>query len=136
LIVQADSGIDKVNLWLDEFLGFDYIGAPWPLSDDAYIDPFGNHQRVGNGGFSLRSKKLLEVPLFSHVEWNPNSSNFYRHMNANSFSEDGNICVHNRHIYESAGCQFAPLEIALKFSRELPVSEYQGTGTFGYHKYK
>src|ERR1700687_3454326 len=37
--------------WREEFLGCDYIGAQWFWHDDA--------MRVGNGGFSLRSRKLL-----------------------------------------------------------------------------
>jgi hypothetical protein len=136
LVVQADSGILFKDSWKDDFLNFDYIGAPWPIKMDAYIDPFGHHQRVGNGGFSLRSKKLLNVPNQIEIPWNPNDSDFYRHMGANSFSEDGNICVHNRHLYEEMGCKFAPLEIALLFAKELPVPEYDGSNTFGYHKYK
>jgi hypothetical protein len=76
------------------------------------------------------------VPNEIEIPWNPNTSDFYRHMGANSFSEDGNICVHNRHLYEAQGCEFAPLEIALKFSKELPVPEYDGSKTFGFHKYK
>jgi tetratricopeptide (TPR) repeat protein len=37
--------------WREEFLGCDYIGAQWFWHDDG--------MRVGNGGFSLRSRKLL-----------------------------------------------------------------------------
>ena len=40
----------------DDFLIYDYIGAPWPVSQDD------NYLGVGNGGFSLRSKsKMIEV---------------------------------------------------------------------------
>jgi len=136
LLVQADSWITNPEVWTSDFLNYDYIGAPWPVVDNAYIDPFGVHQRVGNGGFSLRSRKLLLVPNEIDIPWNPNESSFYRHMGANSFSEDGNICVHNRHLYIQAGCLFAPLEVALKFSRELPVPEYNNELTFGFHKYR
>lgn len=136
LIVQADSCITYASKWSEDFLNYDYIGAPWPIKADAYIDPFGVHQRVGNGGFSLRSRKLLNVPNEIDIPWDPNNSEFYKHMGANSFSEDGNICVHNRHLYEKMGCKFAPLEIALQFAKELPVPEYDGSITFGYHKYK
>ena len=50
LIFQTDSVIcDENNDLLDEFLKYDYVGAPWK---DA----------VGNGGFSLRRKsKTLEI---------------------------------------------------------------------------
>ena len=39
--------------WRPEFLDYDYIGAVWPHVLDKY--------NVGNGGFSLRSKALLEA---------------------------------------------------------------------------
>ena len=136
LLIQADSWVVNPEIWSHEFLDYDYIGAPWPIVENAYVDPFGNHQRVGNGGFSLRSKRLLNVPDRIDIPWNPNESTFYKHMNANSFSEDGNICVHNRHLYEQAGCVFAPLEVALRFSRELDVPEHKGAKTFGFHKYR
>ena len=47
------------------------------LVKDSYIDPFGNQHQVGNGGFSLRSKKLLEVPTKVEVPWETNNSDFY-----------------------------------------------------------
>lgn len=136
LVIQGDGYVINPRLWVDEFLKYDYIGAPWPIMTNSYIDPFGNHQRVGNGGFSLRSKKLLEVPNTHHIEWDVNKSDFYRHMGASSLAEDGNICVHNRHVFEEAGCVFAPLEIAMSFSRELDIPEYDGRKTFGFHRYR
>ncbi|MBU1935074.1 FkbM family methyltransferase, partial [Patescibacteria group bacterium] len=51
LIYQEDSCIFKHNI--DDFLGWDYIGAPWPLTQDT------NSQMVGNGGLSLRSKSVM-----------------------------------------------------------------------------
>lgn len=134
LIVQADGYVLNPKLWKPEFLEFDYIGAPWPIKDDAYIDPFGNHQRVGNGGFSLRSKKLLELPATKKVPWEVNVGNFYRHEGAGFYSEDGNICVHNRHIYEAEGCRWPDVRLSLDFSVETHVEEYTGAPTFGFHK--
>jgi Protein of unknown function (DUF5672) len=134
LKIHADGYVINPKKWDDDFLKWDYIGAPWQIRGDAYIDPFGNHQRVGNGGFNLRSKKVLEVPLRTHIEWNVNQSDYYKHMGENNFAEDGNICVHNRHIFEASGVKFAPLDIALKFSVEQKVLEYRGVKTFGYHK--
>jgi hypothetical protein len=134
LIVQADGYVLTPKAWHQNFLSYDYIGAPWKISDEAYIDPFGNHQRVGNGGFSLRSKKLLDVPNQTKIPWEINTNNFYNHMGVGLYSEDGNICVHNRHLFEAAGCTFAPLEVALSFSIEQKTSEYDGRTTFGFHK--
>lgn len=134
LFTHDDSWVINPDVWEDSWLEYDYIGAPWPISETAYIDPFGNHQRVGNGGFSLRSKKLLEVPLNHQVDFEVNVGDFYKHMNAGLYNEDGNICVHNRHIFEKAGCKFAPVEIAAKFSHEAWCPEIEGITPFGFHK--
>src|SRR5918993_121816 len=53
LIVQWDGFVLNADGWAPEFLSYDYIGAPWPQFPDG--------QDVGNGGFSLRSRKLLEA---------------------------------------------------------------------------
>jgi hypothetical protein len=134
LIVQADGYVLHSSKWSNDFLSYDYIGAPWRVKKDAYIDPFNKNQRIGNGGFSLRSAKLLHTPNSKKVEWNINESNFYNHMGVNSQAEDGIICIHNRHVYEEAGNVFAPIEIALNFSCEQKVDEYIGKLTFGFHK--
>lgn len=134
LVVQADGYVLNSNKWDDIFLNFDYVGAPWKVRSDAYIDPFGNHHRVGNGGFSLRSKKLLEVPLNKEIIWDVNTNDFYKHMGVNNQAEDGIICVHNRHLYLEEGCKFAPFEIALNFSKEQNLPENLKLKTFGFHK--
>jgi hypothetical protein len=53
LVVQWDGFVLDARSWDPQFLEFDYIGAPWPQFDDGHD--------VGNGGFSLRSRKLLEA---------------------------------------------------------------------------
>ena len=133
LYIHADSWVLNPEQWDNDWLNYDYIGAPWPYSETAYIDPFGNHQRVGNGGFSLRSKKLLEVPLKADIPFDVNRGMFYKHMNVGLFNEDGNICVHNRHIYEEHGCVFAPVEVAAHFSHEHQVPETETIIPFGFH---
>lgn len=136
LMIHPDGFIINPDCWTDEFLEWDYIGAPWPVRNDAYIDPFGNHHRVGNGGFTLRSKKLLETPANCNVSFEVNEGDFYKHMNAGAYNEDGNICVHNRHIFENNGCKFAPVEIAALFSHETPTPETKLVEKpFGFHRY-
>ena len=68
LVTQGDGFIINPQLWSEEFLNYDYIGAPWRKnshlvnSQGQTVDILDlNKNRVGNGGFSLRSKKLLEV---------------------------------------------------------------------------
>ena len=133
ITIQADGFIINPTKWDNDWLNYDYIGAPWEYSNNAYLDPWGNHQRVGNGGFTLRSKKLLEVPLHAHIQFDVNWGKFYKHMDAKNTAEDGNICVHNRHIYEVLGCKFAPIEVAAKFAHEKPIKETQGIVPFGFH---
>ena len=136
LTIHADGYVINPRKWSSVFLEFDYIGAPWPVRHDVFVDPFGRTQRVGNGGFSLRSRKLLTVPQKHNVVFDINQSNFYRHMDAGLLHEDGNICVHNRHVYEEAGCRFAPVEIAARFSQEHFVSEARWITPFGFHRQK
>jgi ADP-heptose:LPS heptosyltransferase len=49
LVIQHDGYVLCGDAWNVEFLNYDYIGAPWLYPDN---------RNVGNGGFSLRSKKL------------------------------------------------------------------------------
>jgi hypothetical protein len=135
LVVQGDGYVINPKQWTDDFLNYDYIGAPWPALKTAYVDPFGHSQRVGNGGFSLRSKKLLTVPQNIEIPWDVNEGSFYNHFGAGSLAEDGNISVHNKHLFEQEGCRYAPVEVAVHFSQELPVPEARGITPFGFHKY-
>lgn len=122
LIIQDDGFVRNPHLWSDEFYDYDYIGAVWPEPKDdfSYRDPFGNLVRVGNGGFSFRSKWLLQLASHIGLEW----KQYYGFWN-----EDGFICCHNRHFYEVYGCKFAPVDVAQKFS-----TEWVGDGnSFGFH---
>jgi tetratricopeptide (TPR) repeat protein len=53
LLVQWDGYVVNPSAWQPAFLDCDYIGAKWFWHDDG--------MSVGNGGFSLRSRKLLEA---------------------------------------------------------------------------
>jgi hypothetical protein len=134
LLVQPDGFVLFPEKWNNGWLKYDYIGAPWAYVEDAYIDPFGNHHRVGNGGFSLRSRKFLEVPTKVEVPWETNNSNFYwMPEGVVNYHEDGNVCVHNRHIFIEQGCKYAPVEVAVRFSQETRVPECDGIIPFGFH---
>ena len=63
LIVQADSFVVNSRLWKNEFLEYDYIGGPWPNKIEINPNLILHLEKnpVGNGGFSLRSKKLVEA---------------------------------------------------------------------------
>jgi hypothetical protein len=49
LTVQHDGFIVNSQLWNNDYLKYDYIGAPWKIRDDCYLNPDGKHIRVGNG---------------------------------------------------------------------------------------
>ncbi len=123
LLIHADGYVINPELWDDQWLQYDYIGAPWPLpvDDFSYKDERGELQRVGNS-VSLRSVKLMV--LASGRPW----KSYYGNTN-----EDGFICCHNRKWLESKGCNFAPLEVAKHFSKEHTIPENVGLETFAFH---
>lgn len=53
LVVQWDGFVSDAGRWDPAFLEVDYLGAPWGRP--------GPGQAVGNGGFSLRSRRLLQA---------------------------------------------------------------------------
>lgn len=125
MLIHADGYVVRPDLWRNEWLDYDYIGAPWPLPQDdySYRDIYGNIIRVGNS-VSLRSKRLLMAPSFHSFKWKP----YYGNTN-----EDGFLCVHNRHVLEALGMRFAPLEVAKYFSKEHEIPENVGLETFAFH---
>lgn len=127
LLIQPDSCIIHPELWNNNWLKYDYIGAPWAIRDDAYIcHDTGEHVRVGNGGFSLRSKKIMNAPLIYNLPL----------LSEQGYdNEDGNICVYHRVQMKKIGIKFAPVDVAAKFSFENPVPENGGIIPFGYHKH-
>ena len=127
MLIHADGFVVNPESWRDEFLDYDYIGAPWPLpSDDfSFKDIKGDVIRVGNS-VSLRSKKLLNVPIDRNLEW----KSFHGYYN-----EDGYICVNYRHEYLDAGCNYADINVAKYFSHETMIPEVQGILPFAFHKH-
>jgi hypothetical protein len=126
LTIQRDGVVVHPKLWSDEFLNFDYIGAPWPI-DNAFKANNGKYVRVGNGGFSLRSKKLLALGKEKEIPFASSTGLVH---------EDVFICVENGEEYESAGIRFADIETAAKFSREFILPETRWVTPFGFHKHR
>jgi hypothetical protein len=125
IIIHHDGYVISPELWDPEWLKYDYIGAPWPLPQDSfsYRDINGVIQRVGNS-VGLRSKKLMDLPIKLNMEW----KSFH-----GFFNEDGYISVNMRHVFEEHGCKFAPLEVAVHFSKEHEIPENKGLSTFMFH---
>jgi hypothetical protein len=109
LTVQWDGYILDARNWTDDFLAVDYIGAPWPQFDDGHD--------VGNGGFSLRSRRLLSACA--------------DHRISGSEAEDIAVCRSARPWLESEyGIRFADSDLARRFSYERTPP--QGD-EFGFH---
>jgi hypothetical protein len=109
LIVQWDGFVTHPELWRPDFLSVDYIGPPWYHG--------GHPGMVGNGGFSLRSKRLLET--LASLE-NLDTAE----------PEDMVICVQRRSELEREhGIRFAPLALAQDFGCEY--GDYRPS--FGFH---
>lgn len=54
---------------LEEFIGkYDYIGAPW-VKHVMWYDLYPRKYSVGNGGFSLRSRRLCEIASTVYNKW-------------------------------------------------------------------
>ena len=129
LLVQNDGYITDVSQWSDDFFDYDYIGAPWPIPPEedktTYRTPVSKLIRVGNGGFSFRSRRLLRAPTILELEFTDKGTGFPH--------EDGFLCVHSRDELEKNGIKFAPIHIAAQFSTELTVPET--VKSFGGHRY-
>ena len=116
LIYQEDSCIFKDNI--TDFLKYDYIGAPWPRTQDD--NPF----CVGNGGFSLRTKQHMidVIKTISIDDTIFNSSTL-------SYMRNNNLTVAPEDVYFSLNMiQFkigvvAPYAAAKAFSTETVLNE-------------
>lgn len=123
LVIQADSWVLRPELWTNEFLDYDYVGAPWVA--DTHFTAEGVGVRVGNGGFSLRSKKLLKSFIDLNLPFTDGGKGFTH--------EDGQISNYHRKTLEDSGIKFAPVKLAALFSHETDVPE--SVPSFGFHKH-
>jgi ADP-heptose:LPS heptosyltransferase len=111
LVTQWDSYVIDGSRWTDEFMAYDYVGASW-IETDGFS--------VGNGGFSLRSRKLMEGAANDSVV-------------SVTHPEDNVLCKIYRPFFENVyGCKWAPEELADRFSFELKEPTQP---TFGFHSF-
>ena len=108
LVTQWDGFVVDANAWDDAFLQYDYIGAVWPEQPESLS--------VGNGGFSLRSRRLLEAT--AATRW------------PDEHPEDEALCRRHRAEVEALGLCFAPPSLARRFAFE---NEQPRGPAFGFH---
>lgn len=114
LVIQWDSFVIHPELWTNSFLTYDYIGAVWPHHPTT---------AVGNGGFSLRSVKLLQAMKKPGFE--------------KKHPEDYCICVDNKEfLAQECGIRIAPTGVAEQFAVERspwhPAFGFHGFFNFGH----
>jgi hypothetical protein len=137
LIVQQDGWALNGSNWRDDWFRFDYIGAPIHaagLDGKLYV----GYSWVGqpraipvlNGGFCLRSRRLLEAPTKYGICYSMPREPLLR-------NEDIQLCLTLRDALERRGLCFAPLEHARFFSVEYMHPYLHGdlqlSKVFGHH---
>lgn len=130
LTVQLDGYIVNPNLFSQDFLAYDYVGAPWRSTRKR---PLQAGREVGNGGFSLRSQKFLKAAseLRWHKEWQHIDVPTKYHGN-----EDYFLCVVKHDEMVEKGVRYAPVPIAKRFSIQAGDQLSRGHNlhtTFGFH---
>jgi hypothetical protein len=122
LTAHSDGFPINPHMWTDEYLNYDFIGAPWPwkIGNDEL-----NMGKSFNGGFSLRSSKFVKlqtrIPKI-HQRWH----------------EDAVVTDIHRPWFLSNGCRYSTYELAKQFSLELdlPDSKNDINNVFGFHYQK
>lgn len=123
LLIQYDGFVLNPDKWLSEFLEYDYIGSPDMIVNKELVS-VEDDRRVGNGGFSLRSKRLLELLQKSEeVDTNIN------------FGEDYMICYTYRDFLKGKGIRFAQEGLGNKFSTDAIHFKQNSKkiNSFGFH---
>lgn len=131
ITVQNDGYPINISSWNDSFLAYDYVGAPvcwhdWKHLVKVPFDDFYEHGlwEVGNGGFSLRSKAIMQAA--GNLVKRKYGSSYY------ALWEDFLICKVLRKELEAEGFKFAPFEVAVNFSCEQ-YDEFKQNKPFGFH---
>jgi hypothetical protein len=135
LVTQYDGFGVNSEYWKDEYLAYDFIGPPASFS---YL-PIKNLLKecniiktgwfVGGGGFSLRSKKLLQAlqdPVISTQFYNYKKNTYWH-------SEDVTICIiYKEYLEKEHNIKFAPVELAIEFGSEYLTGYDAALGFHGY----
>jgi hypothetical protein len=110
LYIEYDGWVVDGAAWQPDWLDYDWIGAPWPWQP--------RHQ-VGNGGFSLRSRRLLRFLCGRAQRGTP---------------EDELVCRYYRAALERHGFVWPPANVAagFAFERDPPRPSFGFHGVFNF----
>ena len=130
LVIQNDGY--PLREGLDAFAGrYDYVGAPFLRKTRMNrLTGFWPRFAVGNGGFSLRSKRICEMAAYY---WRKRYHRLPRHYRL--VREDAFYCVLLPLLERPyrRTMRMAPLEVALRFSHDQLYGEAPATLPFGFH---
>jgi len=137
LTIHADGYAVNPDAWTDEFLEYDYIGAQWSFR---FIN------KVGNGGFCLRSKKLYDainkLKLPHRIEQFPKEIRNNTNITIEALQdpgklvipEDNIIClIYRQQLEHEYGIKFPPLYLADRFSIEFNTFSPWLGKSLGFH---
>lgn len=125
LLVQDDATFVKPaqNLIDEVYRQYDYVGAPWArVQENAALETYGNSEFVGNGGFSLRTVKVMQ----DICEKQRHNINNIFHTGIQSDPED----VFFSHYVVKDGYKICPERLAGSFASE----EVLNHNSLGIHK--
>lgn len=118
LTTHDDGFIINPESWTDEFLNYDYIGAPWKFHGGRFRDSM-NRPGIGNGGFSLRSKEICKYVSKNYFIINDNEDKYYSNV---------------IECHKPASIKYPSVDLALQFSQETLFD--QNIRPFGFHNFK
>jgi hypothetical protein len=119
LLMEWDAGVCNPEMWRDEFLEYDYIGAPW----NADMGRGWPGYTVGNGGFALVTKRLIDFCYDAKFK-------IYTDMHISRH--------HRKECEDRGGFKWASDSIARDFAYEGwtihgPIIPTSPPHSFGYH---
>lgn len=128
LIVQVDGYIYNAKAWNPKFKEFDYIGAPWYIGTCVIegLPETTIENCVGNGGFSLRSKRIMTKTR----------EIIFKNRDPLIHPEDAYMCRKIRAELESEGMTFASMVLAREFSLENNHIDEPYGNQFGWHGWR
>lgn len=127
LVVQDDGFLVNGN-HIDQYMHYDYVGAPWvDTLDNAYIKQYVNQELVGNGGFSLRDVNMML-----------NICKKYLHEKNTLFFHNLNEIPEDVYFVKCLGWEkskIAPQKHAKFFSIEQVIPDTNVKEVVGFHKF-
>jgi hypothetical protein len=123
MVIQDDGILVNGEQLIEQFIGYDYIGAPWKdVEENKYIKDNINNEMVGNGGFCIRNIKIMNKICDTYID---EKYHLFYH-NINEIPEDVYFVMCTKKLNGN----IAPFNIARKFAVEQ-VFHYKPAG---FHK--